>query len=249
MRCAKDHGGLSIPQLKTAYLGVLIGAEGAKMEADTIRQIGSMDASEPSTFNKAVDWYKGRGHWFSPPIVQFKDGKPTVSTTGPDEWADPSTHTSTATGGPVLKAEPAGWQATFESIDDVYDLKARHSSPLAQYYRAHIRDTLAELVKQGKKFGAVMMEPTCLGAGGMLFVDPLFQACLVEVVRASGDLFGANKYSGEGYEEDLSALSRRKGDDWMGLPIVYDEGEFDRTSLIPESSSSLISCIMVLSSE
>lgn len=69
-----------------------------------------------------------------------------------------------------------------------------------------------------------MMEPTCLGAGGMLFVDPLFQSCLIEVVRASADLFGGAKWEGEGYEERLSKMSERDAAEWSGLPIIYDEG-------------------------
>lgn len=69
-----------------------------------------------------------------------------------------------------------------------------------------------------------MMEPTCLGAGGMLFVDPLFQACLVEVVRCSGDLFGKAHYKGEGYEAELAGLAKRNAGEWQGLPIIYDEG-------------------------
>lgn len=73
----------------------------------------------------------------------------------------------------------------------------------------------------------MMMEPTCLGAGGMLFVDPLFQACLVEVVRSSGDLFGGEKYNGKGYEKDLRDLPSRDSASWQGLPIIYDEGEFE----------------------
>jgi dethiobiotin synthetase/adenosylmethionine--8-amino-7-oxononanoate aminotransferase len=68
------------------------------------------------------------------------------------------------------------------------------------------------------------MEPVCLGAGGMVFVDPLFQACLVEVVRASGDLFGGDKWEGQPYERELAALSSREKSEWQGLPIIYDEG-------------------------
>jgi dethiobiotin synthetase/adenosylmethionine--8-amino-7-oxononanoate aminotransferase len=80
-------------------------------------------------------------------------------------------------------------------------------------------------LEEGRQFGALVMEPTCLGAGGMVFVDPLFQACLVEVCRASGDLFGKEKWEGGTYEEELAGLKTRKGDGWRGLPVIYDEGE------------------------
>ena len=92
---------------------------------------------------------------------------------------------------------------------------------MADYYRHHIRSTLERVIGEGKKFGAMMIEPTCLGAGGMVFVDPLFQACMVEVVRSSSDLFG-----GKGsYEKDLAGLSSRDAGEWQGLPVIYDEGE------------------------
>lgn len=149
-----------------------------------------MDACEASTFSTAVDWYRGRGHWFSPPLVQIVNGVPTISSTDP---------------------EPAGgqaWTESFESLNEIYNVEDRLASPLAQTYRVHIEETLAKLVKSGRKFGAVVLEPMCLGAGGMAFVDPLFQRCLVDVVRES-ELFG------EGAEEA----------GWKGLPIIFDEGE------------------------
>ncbi len=67
---------------------------------------------------------------------------------------------------------------------------------------------------RARSFGALVMEPICLGAGGMVFVDPLFQAVLVEVVRSSEDLFAPEGHSGP----------RLKPGDWRGLPVIYDEG-------------------------
>ncbi|KGB80282.1 dethiobiotin synthase [Cryptococcus deuterogattii 99/473] len=180
--------------------------------------IGSMDATQASTYNKAVDWYKGRGHWFSPPMVQFVNGAPTVLTTGPDSWSPlPSSIASSS------KSTRDGWAFEFASFKDVYDISSRSSSPLATYYRAHIRSTLERLVKEGKKFGALVMEPTCLGAGGMVFVDPLFQSCMIEVVRASGDLFAGEKWDGGSFKQELEGLKTRSGAEWQGLPVLYDE--------------------------
>ncbi|ORY21589.1 adenosylmethionine-8-amino-7-oxononanoate transaminase [Naematelia encephala] len=178
--------------------------------------IGSMDASEASTFNTAVDWYRGRGYWFSPPQVHLVNGKPTISTTPPDSWPElPSSLSSSYTG------TADGWQLQFNSLADIYDLSSRLSSRLANYYRKHIRSTLARLTKdQGRRFGALVMEPTCLGAGGMVFVDPLFQACMIEVVRSSSDLFGSPSSN---YEDDLERLPTRKNTEWQGLPVIYDE--------------------------
>ncbi|BEI85419.1 hypothetical protein CcaverHIS002_0508200 [Cutaneotrichosporon cavernicola] len=174
--------------------------------------IGAMDATPASTFNTAVDWYKGRGHWFSPPAVLVQDGVATVSTTAPDVWA------------PLPDATPTkeGWAMPFPSLADVYDLPARRSSPLATYYRQHVRETLKRLAAEGRQFGALVLEPTCLGAGGMVFVDPLFQACLVDVVRASEDLFSGQPDRGA-YEAALAALEKRNPAEWQGVPVIYDE--------------------------
>ncbi|KAK8870003.1 dethiobiotin synthase [Kwoniella newhampshirensis] len=180
--------------------------------------IGAMDATQASTFNKAVDWYKGRGLWFAPPMVQFVDGKPTVLTTGPDEWA-----TLPETLRDESESTPDGWTLPFSSIKQIYDLSARTTTPLADYYRSHIRATLEAQVKAGRQFGALVMEPTCLGAGGMVFVDPLFQACIIEVVRASGDLFGGKAWHGKSYQAELEGLPGREAAEWQGLPVIYDE--------------------------
>jgi len=182
-----------------------------------------MDASEASTFNTVVDWYKGRGHWFSPPMVQYIEGVPTVLSTPPDDWPQlPASLEGT-------KAEEDGWSLSFDSISTVYDIEARSASPLAKYYRQHIRSTLEKLVAEGRKFGALVMEPVCLGAGGMVFVDPLFQKILVEVVRDSADLFGPKTVEEGSSRETLAAASET--DAWSGLPVVYDEGETTSTCL------------------
>ncbi|WVO16985.1 dethiobiotin synthase [Cryptococcus depauperatus] len=180
--------------------------------------IGSMDATQASTFNKAVDWYKGRGHWFSPAMVQFIDGLPTILSTGPDPWSPLPSSLSSSN-----RLTSDGWALTFDSFEDIYDISARSRSLLAHYYRTHIRSTLENLTKDGRKFGALIMEPTCLGAGGMVFVDPLFQACMVEVIRSSGDLFGGDRWKGQSYEEELDGLKHRQGGEWKGLPVLYDE--------------------------
>ncbi|KAG9716474.1 PLP-dependent transferase, partial [Aureobasidium melanogenum] len=64
----------------------------------------------------------------------------------------------------------------------------------------------------GKKFGALIMEPVILGAGGMLFSDPLFQHMLVKVAREQcPELYGKPEATSE------SELT------WKGIPIVFDE--------------------------
>lgn len=113
------------------------------------------------------------------------------------------------------------WSVDFGSLEEVYDVEARLQSDLAKYYTRHIRHTLERVSAEidpvtGRKrqFGALVLEPICLGAGGMVFVDPLFQRCLMDVVRSSADLFGKET---EVVTEDGA---------WQGLPVVFDEGVY-----------------------
>lgn len=162
--------------------------------------------------------YKGRGHWFSPPVVRIENGIPTISSTSPDKWQ--SLPSSITTG---KSSSPSQWSITYPTVQSIYSVKARSDTPLAAYYRSHIRETLESLAREGRNFGALVLEPICLGAGGMVFVDPLFQSCLIEVVRASTDLFDP-AYSGMGYEAELRGLKDRPAGEWTGLPVIYDEG-------------------------
>lgn len=186
----------SSPTSAKKELGVL-GLKGS-YHGDTI---GAMDACEGGVYNAAVEWYKGRGFWFDVPTVGFKGGGVVVS----GEWR---------LSGASLSPDGRGWSEDFASIQDVYDVESRLSSKLANSYRAHIQDTLEHLVEEGHLFGALVIEPLIMGAGGMLFVDPLFHRVLIDTVRSSTRLF--SKDSGS------SSLHLEEGC-WKGLPVVYDE--------------------------
>ncbi|PCG96356.1 Pyridoxal phosphate-dependent transferase, major region, subdomain 2 [Penicillium occitanis (nom. inval.)] len=155
--------------------------------------IGVMDCSEPSTYNKKVEWYRGRGHWFDFPTIGMKGA----------QW-----HVTV----PDMLVQELGEGEHFESLNEVFDLDKRLRSLTGQRYTRFIKETLDKLInKHGFKFGALIMEPVILGAGGMLFADPLFQRCLVDVVRSNPDLFG---YTLGSMETPTS---------WSGLPIIFDE--------------------------
>lgn len=111
--------------------------------------IGAMDASEPSVYNKKVDWYRGRGYWFDFPTVKMRKGT----------WfVEP----------PVGQEAEFGPTQSFESLTAIFDFAARGQSTR---YEKYVEDVLDNLVKQqGMKFGALVMEPIILGAGGMIFV-------------------------------------------------------------------------------
>ncbi|PWY86806.1 onanonoxo-7-onima-8-eninoihtemlysoneda [Aspergillus heteromorphus CBS 117.55] len=158
--------------------------------------MGVMDCSEPSTYNKKVEWYRGRGYWFDFPQVRLSQGTWRIAM--------------------PVDMEALGPDLQFASLSAVFDLEARVQSEAGQRYKEYIRATLETLVQQhGMKFGALIMEPVILGAGGMLFCDPLFQRCLTEVVRGHPELFD---------EDAPRASSTPAGQpSWSGLPVIFDE--------------------------
>ncbi|OAP62181.1 dethiobiotin synthase [Fonsecaea erecta] len=159
--------------------------------------IGVMNCSEPSVFNEKVDWHQPWGHWFDPPSVLMRNG--VWELTMPDEM-----HTAT---GPQR----------FESLRSLFDFDARAED--AKRYESHITATLERLVRdQGRRFGALILEPIIMGAGGMIFVDPLFQRTLIKTIRANPQLIAA------GGQMHYAAESGGGGVmEWSGLPIIADE--------------------------
>ncbi|KAH8917667.1 PLP-dependent transferase [Atractiella rhizophila] len=145
--------------------------------------IGAMDAAEPGTYNRRVEWYRGRGQWLVPPSVGFEGGKVVVRY-GKQEWI-------------------------YSNLEEVYDLSRRRESDIARIYRDVV---WKELRDHGEELGCLLLEPLCLGAGGMIFVDPLFQNILVSLCRASSP----------------------------PLPVIYDEVFVGLRRLGPFSSSSVL---------
>ncbi|KAL2811779.1 pyridoxal phosphate-dependent transferase [Aspergillus granulosus] len=158
--------------------------------------IGVMDCSEPSTYNQRVEWYRGRGHWFDFPLVKMSKGVWKVEI-------------------PAVLREALGADQDFSSLESVFDVETRVRSAAGERYKKYIRNTIEHLVlREGKKFGALIMEPIILGAGGMLFCDPLFQRCLADVVRSNPQLFNRATPADTSPPTELS---------WSGLPVVFDE--------------------------
>ncbi|TEY62365.1 hypothetical protein BOTCAL_0163g00080 [Botryotinia calthae] len=133
----------------------IIGLKGS-YHGDTI---GAMDLSEGSVYNEKVHWYKGRGLWFDVPKVWMKDGK----------WV-------------VYDGSGQNTEETFDDLGSVFSSQ-RDSSKLKEKYEQLILAELRKANEQGMKFGALVLEPIILGAGGMLFCDPLFQRTLTNVIR------------------------------------------------------------------
>ena len=187
LKAACVRYGWNTPKQEIEVLGLM-----GSYHGDTM---GAMDLSEPSTYNEKIPWYKGRGYWFECPSVKLRQGKWTIDVPAAVEGAQGED------------------QATFASLQDVF-AKERDASETARLYELHIRSTIKSLTEQGRRFGALVMEPVVLGAGGMQLVDPLFQRVLTNVVRDS-----AAAFSGQPEIETFNVSDV----DWTGLPIVADE--------------------------
>ncbi|KAE8226373.1 hypothetical protein CF319_g1042 [Tilletia indica] len=202
--------------------------------------IGAMDASEPSVYSARVPWYTGKGAWIGAPVIRFKDGVAAVEADidvgAEQEWVGIANDLDSPSSS--LPSSVA-WRREYGSLSDVYNVSDRlGSDPLAGMYRRHLQKLLRQLAEQhavvgpdgkgtGYRFSALVLEPIILGAGGMRFVDPLFQRVLVDVVREDGEeIFGAwddfPRISSSGGRKSPGASSRKEGD-WSGLPVVFDE--------------------------
>jgi dethiobiotin synthetase/adenosylmethionine--8-amino-7-oxononanoate aminotransferase len=161
----------------------ILGIDGS-YHGDTI---GAMDACSPNVYNEQVQWYQPRGHWFKPPSVHVSQGRSYVR----------------------IPSEMGHTEKVYKSLDDIYSLKEDES--LKQVYRNYIRNQLSLLKAQKRPIGALLMEPVLMGAGGMIFVDPLFQRTLIDIVRSEGSqlLYGVTE------SDDRNT--------WKGLPVIFDE--------------------------
>lgn len=177
----------------------ILGIDGS-YHGDTI---GTMDACSPNVYNEQVQWYEPKGHWLKPPSVHISHGRAYVR----------------------VPREISKFQETetdkvyYDSINDIYSVGENQGQvrdeALAKTYGDYIRSELKSLKDQKRRIGSLLMEPVLMGAGGMIFVDPLFQRTLIDIVRNEGSqlLYGV--------EENKNPSSSK--DSWQGLPVVFDE--------------------------
>jgi bifunctional dethiobiotin synthetase / adenosylmethionine---8-amino-7-oxononanoate aminotransferase len=158
-------------------LGIL-GLKGS-YHGDTI---GAMDACEEGVYT--CEWHNAKGYWFEPPTVSIRRGRIVVALPSPiaAEYGD---HVA------ATDANSLSW---------VYDIPNRLTTSLASIYRRYICRTLENLQKHGPQIAALVLEPLVMGAGGMIFVDPLFQRIMIDVVRGESPGIG-----------------------WSGIPVIFDE--------------------------
>jgi dethiobiotin synthetase/adenosylmethionine--8-amino-7-oxononanoate aminotransferase len=159
LRVASKRFGITPQERKK--IGVL-GLRGS-YHGDTI---GAMDACEEGVYT--CEWHQAKGYWFEPPSVGIKNGRAFVKI--------PS---AVAHSKNIEEGQPSSW---------IYDVSARLDTPLASAYRKHVDVTLEKLASSAgaTQLGALVLEPLVLGAGGMIFVDPLFQRVLIDAARGRG---------------------------------------------------------------
>jgi dethiobiotin synthetase/adenosylmethionine--8-amino-7-oxononanoate aminotransferase len=127
--------------------------------------LGAMDACEEGVYS--CEWHNAKGYWFEPPSVGIKNGRAFVDV--PPAVVYPEKK---------VEGKPLSW---------IYNVGARLDTLLAAAYRQHIESTLDKLAANGAPpLGALVLEPLVLGAGGMVFVDPLFQRVMIDAARARG---------------------------------------------------------------
>ncbi|TFK83451.1 onanonoxo-7-onima-8-eninoihtemlysoneda [Polyporus arcularius HHB13444] len=168
-------------------LGIL-GLKGS-YHGDTI---GAMDACE-DTGVYTCEWHDAKGFWFDPPTVAIRNGRTVVSLP------------------PAIAAETEDGAADVEtvSLSSTYNIEERLQSPLAAVYHKYVEHTLQKLKDgNGPTIAALILEPLVMGAGGMIFVDPLFQRVLIDVVRSSSA---------------SDAVHSSSPSEWSGLPVIFDE--------------------------
>ncbi|GAA5876053.1 hypothetical protein JCM8547_003541 [Rhodosporidiobolus lusitaniae] len=167
--------------------------------------IGAMDACEGGVYSERVEWYEGRGYWLAAPEAKIEEGEVVVRSAG------------------------GGEQGRYASLTELYDVTRRaKEDPLAKTYSRQIEQELEKRMKKGDgiRFGALVLEPVVMGAGGMIFVDPLYQHVLIDVVRTNRQLFPSTPSLQSSSSSTSDAVPSSSFDGtpiWRGLPVIFDE--------------------------
>jgi dethiobiotin synthetase/adenosylmethionine--8-amino-7-oxononanoate aminotransferase len=170
-------------------LGVL-GLKGS-YHGDTI---GVMNACDAGDGVYTCEWHDSKGFWFDPPSLIIQEGR--INITLP-----PPLQELASRGG--VGEEDFAWTGARDSLNTAYDVERRLGTALAQIYSEFIEHSLDNIKTE---IAALVLEPLVMGAAGMIFVDPLFQRILVDVVRSRS-----------------SPVNPSTEGRWSGIPVIFDE--------------------------
>lgn len=211
--------------------------------------IGAMDACEPGPYSEMVDWYRPRGLWLAPPTLQGTPDGIRIRLPAEMRAHLPDQPLAKEPDASALADVHAHISAMSTTMTQRYDVGARlgREASLVRLYKRYIVRAVEEYGERhahtGHRLGALVLEPLVLGAGGMQFVDPLFQRVLVDTVRSHAGLFDpsglTDAHTGPGnVTADADAAAGRDAAgpagaaraagaegrrEWAGLPVVFDE--------------------------
>ncbi|KAI9296980.1 PLP-dependent transferase [Neoconidiobolus thromboides FSU 785] len=151
---------------------IVIGLKGG-YHGDTI---GAMDASNPSVYNKKVDWYSGKGVWLDSPNVKIKNNQIVVKL----EWNNKEY---------VIENNNDNNNTKDNLLNSLFNLNQRmnEEDELYQIYNNYINEQYNNIPNK-KEIAALLIEPVIMGAGGMILVDPLFQRLLINKLQHENKL-------------------------------------------------------------
>eukprot|EP01025_Chloroclados_australasicus_P029554 TRINITY_DN29549_c0_g2_i3.p1 TRINITY_DN29549_c0_g2~~TRINITY_DN29549_c0_g2_i3.p1 ORF type:complete len:756 (-),score=91.00 TRINITY_DN29549_c0_g2_i3:381-2408(-) len=124
--------------------------------------LGAMDCQEEGDFTGPMQtpWYVDRSLTLKPYLVGIQQGKYRLFST--DDSIPPEVENE-----------------VFENQDELFS-EQRMSSKLAGSYEEAVKK---QIEQHGDQIGACIIEPVMQGAGGMNFVDPLYQKVLLKICR------------------------------------------------------------------
>ncbi|CAG8743394.1 24035_t:CDS:2, partial [Dentiscutata erythropus] len=103
----------------------------------------------------------------------------------------------------------------YSSLNSLFSPSRLWSDPVSSIYKNYIDEVISKHIKEGYNFGALLIEPILMGAGGMILVDPLFQRLLVKGVREF------NRWGNLRKDQEREKCEDEK--EWKGLPVIFDE--------------------------
>jgi dethiobiotin synthetase/adenosylmethionine--8-amino-7-oxononanoate aminotransferase len=173
----------------SSYTKLTVCAQQGCYHGDTL---GVMNVAEPNIFNRGQHpWYEAKGLFLDFPMISFRQGKLEIVFSNESKSLD---------------------GIDFENISSVYDVEARISTTHYAYYYQNIQRSWEEYERNSSRYvfsslkdiyflpinilishapllilnslvASVILEPLLLGAGGMKFVDPLWQRVLIDIAR------------------------------------------------------------------
>lgn len=133
--------------------------------------LGCMDVAVPSIFNEGQHpWYSPKGLFLQTPTLGYVDGVVEVII-------------------PTKECSGKQGEIVFKSISDAIDVNSRLASTLYVHYLEQIQlkwnayEKINDSSEVKTLIGCVLIEPLLMGAGGMKFVDPLWQRALIDEAR------------------------------------------------------------------